>query len=196
MFSEIPDAMRRRMRYLEELDARDRDDGTPRLERLRQIPPETGRFLCLIASNCPAGQWIEIGTSAGYSAMWLSLAARARGARLTTYELLEAKARLARETFAQAGIGDVVGLVEGDALQTAEDVHDVAFCFLDCEKELYEPCWDLLAGRIVSGGVLVADNAINHYATIRPMIEKAMADQRFDSLVVPIGKGVLVCRRK
>src|SRR6187549_1640809 len=110
MFADIPVAMLERMRELEAIDSRDRQDGTPRLERLRQVPPETGRFLALSAAAAPPGRWVEIGTSAGYSAMWIALAARERGARLVTFEVLAEKARLARETFARAGVSDVVEL--------------------------------------------------------------------------------------
>ncbi len=196
MFSEITTAMQARMAYLEEIDSRDRNDGTERMQRLRQIPPETGKFITLLAANCPEGQYLEIGTSAGYSTLWLSLAARQKGIKIRTHELLPEKIRLARETFALAGVTEWVELVEGDALVHLGNASQVAFCFLDCEKELYEPCWDILAPKIVPGGMLVADNAINHYPTLKPMIEKALADPRFDSLVVPIGKGELVCRRK
>ena len=55
MFGTIPKAVAARMRYLEEIDARDRQDGTPWLERLRQIPPETGRFIALLAAMAPQG---------------------------------------------------------------------------------------------------------------------------------------------
>ena len=65
-----------RMRILEEQDAADRVDGTPRLERLRQIPPETGRFLALMLAGAPQGEVLEIGTSAGYSTLWLTLTGR------------------------------------------------------------------------------------------------------------------------
>lgn len=196
MFAEISPAMQERMAYLEGIDGRDRGDGTARLSRLRQIPPETGRFLAILAAGCPEGEFVEIGTSAGYSALWISLALQGRSVRLKTCELLEEKIRLAKETFRLAGIADSVELLEGDALGYIKDFHDIAFCFLDCEKELYESCWDLLAERMVRGGLLVADNAINHIETLRPMVDKALGDSRFDSLVVPIGKGELVCRRK
>jgi caffeoyl-CoA O-methyltransferase len=195
MFNEITSAMRERMAFLEALDKNDRDDGTPRMRRLRQIPPETGKFIAMLASNCPPGQFVEIGTSAGYSTMWLSLAAGERNIKIKTFELLQEKIRMARETFKKAGIEGVVELIEGDALLNIRQVEDVAFCFLDCEKEMYEPCWEIMADKIVKGGLLVADNAITHYQTIKPMIEKALNDKRFDSLVVPIGKGELVCRR-
>jgi caffeoyl-CoA O-methyltransferase len=115
VFLHIAPQIRRRMQYLEQLDAQDRVDGTPRLQRMRQIPPETGKFLALLAANTPAGRWIEIGTSAGYSTLWLALACRETGRKLTTFEVLEEKAALARQTFVEAGVEDVIELVVGDA---------------------------------------------------------------------------------
>jgi caffeoyl-CoA O-methyltransferase len=54
MFHSIPPSVLARMKYLEQIDANDRRDGTPRLRRLRQIPPETGKFLALLAAAAPA----------------------------------------------------------------------------------------------------------------------------------------------
>jgi len=49
---------------------------------------------------------------------------------------------------------------------------------------------------MVPGGLLVADNAINHAATLQPMLDRALSDIRVDAMVVPVGKGELVCRKK
>lgn len=133
MFHTIPENVQKRMRELEAIDSRDRHDGTPRSQRLRQIPPETGRFISLLALCAPPGRWLEIGTSAAYSALWLGLAARHVRRTLTTFETSETKVDLARKTLAIAQLQDTVELVHGDA--------------------------------------------------------------RVDAMVVPIGKGLLVCRR-
>ncbi|MCL5946851.1 MAG: O-methyltransferase [Chloroflexi bacterium] len=196
MFHDIPSRLLDRMRELERRDQEDRTDGTPRLARLRQIAPETGRFLALWAASAPDGPCIEIGTSAGYSALWLALACRATGRTLTTFEVLPHKAELARETFAQAGVGDVVRLVEDDFLHAVTQFAQVGFCFLDAEKEVYGACYDSVVPRLRSGGILIADNAINHRETLQPMLDVALADERVDALIVPIGKGELVCRKR
>lgn len=195
MFHDIPQAVLDRMRYLEAVDARDRRDNTPKLQRLRQIPPETGKFLALLAASAPPGEVVEIGTSGGYSSLWLALACRKRGDRLTTFEILEEKARLAEETIRLAGAQEHIRLVHGDALALLPEYGRIAFCFLDAEKELYTPFFELIAPRLVSGGFLAADNAISHADELQEFLELARADARFDSLVVPIGKGVLVCRK-
>jgi predicted O-methyltransferase YrrM len=195
MFEKISKNMKDRMLYLESIDARDRVDGTPRLERLRQIPPETGKFLALLASNCPEGEFVEIGTSAGYSAMWISLACMERNIKLKTFEILEEKIRIARETFEKAGITEYVELIEGDAIDHLDKIKNISFAFLDAEKEIYEKCYELIIPRMVKGGILVADNAVNQYGTLKAMIDKALNDKRVDALIVPIGKGELVCRK-
>ena len=196
MFNDLPQAVADRMAYLETIDARDRADGTPRLERLRQIPPQTGRFIALLAAAAPAGRCLEVGTSAGYSTLWLALAGRARGGKVTTFEILDEKVSLARETFEIAGVGDVVDLVHGDARDHLPHYEDVSFCFLDAEKEIYDACYEIVVPNMTAGGILVADNALNHEATLRPMLQRALADERVDALVVPIGKGELVCRKR
>lgn len=195
MFHDIPQAMLDRMHHLEVIDTQDREDGTPRLERLRQIPPDTGKFLALLAASAPDGKVIEIGSSAGYSTMWLSLACRAKGCTITTFEVLSEKVALARETFRLAEIEDVVNLVHGDAREHLRGYTDIAYCFLDAEKEVYADCYEMVVPNLVRGGLLVADNAINHKETLQPMIDRAYADHRVDALVVPVGKGELICRK-
>jgi caffeoyl-CoA O-methyltransferase len=184
------------MAYLETIDARDRTDGTSRLERLRQIPRETGRFIALLAAAAPPGRCLEIGTSAGYSTLWLALACRLRGHKVTTFEILDEKFALARETFEAACVGDVVDLIHGDALDHLPHCRDVSFCFLDAEKEIYRDCYEAVVPTMTAGGILTADNAVNHEATLRPMLQRALTDDRVDALVVPIGKGELVCRKQ
>ncbi len=183
------------MVYLEQIDTRDRVDGTPRPQRLRQVSHDVGKFIAFLAASAPPGAFIEIGTSAGYSTLWLALACRYLGRKITTFEILPEKARLARETFAAAGIADVVELIVGDARTHLKNHSNIAFCFLDAEKEIYGDCYELVAPNLVADGLLVADNAINHYETLKPMLERALRDARVDALIVPIGRGELVCRK-
>lgn len=195
MFHNIRLSVAERMRFLEQRDAEDRGDGTPRMQRLRQIPPEAGKFIALLAASAPEGAYLEIGTSAGYSTLWLALAAETLGRRVTTFEVLPEKAAMARETFQMAGVGNVVELVAGDVRRHIENYQKIAFCFLDAEKEAYGEIYDLVIPRMVSGGILVADNAINHREALERMLNQALTDERVDALIVPIGKGELVCRK-
>ena len=195
MFHQISPEIQTQMKRLEAIDAKDRKDGTPRLQRLRQIPPITGKFLARMAANVPTGMMIEIGTSAGYSTLWLSLAAQALGRKITTFEILPEKVKLAKETFQKAQVEDVVELVAGDALEHLANLDGIAFCFLDAEKEVYKACYDLVIPKMVRGGTFIADNAINHRETLQPMVKASLEDPHVDAMVATIGKGLLVCRK-
>ncbi len=195
MFHNIPENIKKRMEYLEDIDSRDRSDGTPRLRRLRQITPDTGRFLSILAASAPKGEFLEIGTSAGYSTLWIAIACNLTENKVITFEILKEKIELAKETFKITEMEHYIELIEGDARKFIKNFKKISFCFLDAEKEIYEECYDLVIPNMVRGGIFVADNAINHYETLKPMLEKVLADKRVDALIVPIGKGELLCRK-
>ena len=196
MFQKIPKPILDRMKELEEIDTRDRQDGTPHLKRMRQIPPETGKVLAFLAVTVPKqGAWLEVGTSAGYSALWLSLAAKQKGKTLFTFELLPEKAALARETFKKAKVEGVVELKNGDARGHIGDFAEVAFCFIDCEKEMYTEVYELVSSNLVEDGLLIADNVISHEKKLVDFLAMVEADERMDSVILPVGKGLLVCRK-
>ena len=89
----------------------------------------------------------------------------------------------------------MVKIIHGDAREYLPQYRDVAFCFLDAEKEFYQGCYDMVIPNMVFGGLLVADNVLSHFQMLQPMINNALADERVDALIVPIGKGELVCRK-
>lgn len=196
MFNNIPEKILKRMEYLEQIDKQDKIDGTPRLKRLKQVPVETGKFIALLLANSPQGDVIEIGTSAGYSTLWLALACMETDREITTFEILEEKFSMAKETFSICEVEKTIKLINGDALDYIKDYKDIAFCFLDAEKEVYSSCYDILISNMVKGGILVADNVISHETVLKPFIEKALNDERIDAMVVPIGNGEMVCRKK
>jgi predicted O-methyltransferase YrrM len=195
MFRDLPKIVLDRMQYLEEIDARDRQDGTPRSQRLRQISPETGKFLALLVASAPEGACVEIGTSAGYSTLWLALGCQQSGRQLITFEMDEEKVKLAEETFRLTGVTETVDLVIGDARERLCNYENIAFCFLDAEKEMYGDFYDLVIPKIVRGGLLVADNVIQFQEAVQPMLDTALSDPRVDALIVPIGTGELLCRK-
>ena len=194
MFHKIPADILGRMNYLESLDACDRQGDTPKAQRLRQIPTETGRFLALLTASAPQGPVLEIGASGGYSGLWLILACMQRSDRLTTFEVAADKVQLAQQTFAAAGVEQYVHLVHADARLGLAGLERIAFCFLDAEKDVYPDCYELVVPRLAAGGFLVADNVISHQVELAGFVERALGDERVDALVVPLGKGLLVCR--
>jgi predicted O-methyltransferase YrrM len=192
----IPDAVLAVMRRLEARDAADRSDGTPQARRLRSITPDVGQFLATLVAATGARTILEIGTSAGYSTLWLALGARRTGGRVTTFDVDPAKAELARTTFAEAGVGDVVEarLEDGVAgLQRHDGTVDLVF--LDAEKDDYLRALGPAIRALRPGGLLVADNLTSHAADLEDFRATALAEPRLDGLVVPIGRGELVAVR-
>ena len=180
---------------MESLNEKQKSHRTPPLQRLRQVPPETGKFLALLAASAPDGTYLEIGTSAGYSTLWLALACQELGRKLLTFEVLEEKARLAKETFRLAGVENVVELRLGDARDYLQNYKNISFCFLDAEKEVYADCYEKIIPNMINGGLLIADNAISHKKELKKMLEMVFKDERVDAVIVPVGNGELVCRK-
>jgi caffeoyl-CoA O-methyltransferase len=195
MFHNIPRPILNQMRRLEEMDALEREDGTPRLQRLRQIPPVTGKFLALLCASAPEGGVLEVGTSGGYSSLWLTLACRARGDHLTTFEILEEKIDRANETFELAEVSDEIQLIHGDAREVIAGYRDIAFCFLDAERDIYLDIYEKLMPNLAPGGILAVDNVLSHAEELSDFVAQAEDDPRVDALIVPVGKGILVCRK-
>jgi len=184
------------MRELEEIDSRDRGDGTSHGTRLKQVPAETGRMLAILAASAPPGLCVEIGTSGGYSGLWLAMACRQSGRRMVTFEILPGKVSLAAETFGRAGVTDVVELVAGNAFDHLPGIGEIGFCFLDAEKEDYPGYYAMVVPKLVPGGILTADNVISHAGVLGDFTRTALDDPALDSTVVPVGSGVLLCRKR
>lgn len=125
------------------------------------IDPATGRLLySLIRASRPTTV-VEFGTSYGISTLHLAAAVRDNGiGHVYTTEASAKKVAAARATFVDAGIDDVVTVLEGDALQTLKTVTDpVGFVLLDGWQDLYRPVLDLLEPLLPPGALIAADNA-------------------------------------
>jgi predicted O-methyltransferase YrrM len=149
----------------------------------------------MLVACASEGEIVEVGTSAGYSTLWLTLGAQTRGQKVCTFEIDPDKGLLARETFNTAGVNSVADLRIEDARRGLEQMDRIGFCFMDLDKEYYQTCYELIVPRLVEGGLLVADNAISHASELSPFLESVYRDKRVDALVIPIGKGELFCRR-
>lgn len=137
---------------LDELDRSQRDGNM-------NVPIEDGRFLRVLAESIGARQIVEIGTSNGYSGLWLCLALKATGGKLTTFEIDVRRAAMARENFKKAGVDDIVTLVEGDAHEkVAEIAGPVDIVFIDADKEGYTDYLTKLLPKVRPGGLIVAHN--------------------------------------
>lgn len=140
-------------RALEVLDDIDRN------QRHLSVPREDGRLLRLLAESIGAKHVVELGTSTGYSGIWLALALRATGGRLTTFEIDPARAAMARENFKRAGVDDLVTAVVGDAhVEVTKLKGPIDLAFIDADKEGYLDYLNKLLPLVRSGGLVAAHN--------------------------------------
>lgn len=184
------------MSALEARDAADRIDGTPQEQRLRAIRPEVGQMLVTLIVATGARTIVEVGTSSGYSTLYLASGARQTGGRVVTYEVDPAKVELAGRSFADAGVDDVVELRHADGVAGLGSFAGRAdLVFVDAEKGDYLGALGPAIEALRQGGLLVADNLISHEADLAGFRDAALADARLVGLVVPIGRGELVAAR-
>ncbi len=164
-------------------------DERPR--RMLNITRDTGEFLSVLVRATGARRVLEIGTSNGYSTLWLAEAARATGGAITTVESSEYKRGLAYVNFARSGLAAFITLVHADAgrhLQGSEQ-NAFDFIFLDAERPEYPGWWPQLRRILRPGGLLVVDNAVSHVEQMAPFVALVKADPLFATSLVPVGNG-------
>jgi caffeoyl-CoA O-methyltransferase len=124
-----------------------------------EVPVTDGRMLRLLTETADAKQVVEVGTSTGYSGLWLCLALHKTGGRLTTFEYDAGRAAQARKHFQQAGVEKIVTVVEGDAHQNIRQVKGpVDVVFIDADKEGYLDYLQKLLPLVRPGGLILAHN--------------------------------------
>jgi predicted O-methyltransferase YrrM len=178
---------------LEADDAAEREAGLPALQRSRQIPRTTGRFLFALAASQAGVEVLEIGASRGYSSIWLAAGARVLGGRLTSLEHDPARCDAWRKNIADAGLEEWAELVEGDAhatLAATEDTFDLVF--LDSEKDDYETLFERARPLLEPGAIVVADNVLSHVDTLGAYSAARQADSSLSSVTVPLDRGLEV----
>ena len=178
------------LKDLEAKDAGERVKGLPSSLRMRNITPDVGLFLNILVKATKATSILEIGTSNGYSTIWLGLATQENNGQLITLEVDSRKVILAKENLEKAGLVNTVKLIEGDAKETLRILDkEFDFVFLDAEKEDYLEFFDLIFPKLKIGGVIVADNVISHAEELKEYVDYVRTNPNTQSVLVPIGRG-------
>jgi predicted O-methyltransferase YrrM len=162
-----------------------------RSRRLLNITRDTGRFLYVLVRATLARRVLEIGTSNGYSTLWLAEEAAAIAGTVTTVEVSAYKAGLAAANFSRSGLAAHVVLIPEDAADVLQRSGEATFdlIFLDSERSQYVSWWPQLRRVLRPGGLLVVDNATSHADDMAPFVALVDADPRFATSLVPVGKG-------
>ncbi len=138
-------------------------------QRFQNVPANDGRLLRMLAESIDAKHVVEIGSSTGYSGLWIGLALQKTGGKLITHEIDPDRAATARANFKRAGMSDIITLVEGDAHEEVTKLKGpIDLLFLDADKEGYLDYLNKLLPLVRPGGLIVGHN-----------ITPGMADPRF-----------------
>lgn len=167
-------------------------------EFLLPVGPDSGRLLYILAKSLSAPTILELGTSYGYSAIWLGAAARASGGRVITMELSEAKSAHAREMSKKAGLDGFVDFRVGDAVTLIGELEGgIDFVLVDLWKSLYLPCLEAFYPKLNPGAIVASDNMIEP-ASEREAVMRYQAAIRakpkMASVLVPVGSGLEISR--
>jgi predicted O-methyltransferase YrrM len=186
-----------RQTFLDELYATSRahDEALDdRLQRFRNVEPETAELLGVLVRSMQATRVLEIGTSNGYSTIWLADAAEAVGGSVLSLEVEPERTALARTNLEQAGVNGFVELRTADAGEVLAELGDGSYdlVFLDAERPAYVGYWPDLVRVLRRNGLLVVDNTLSHANQLVGFSELVYGDERVTSTLVTVGAGVLL----
>jgi predicted O-methyltransferase YrrM len=162
------------------------------------VPLYDGELLHDLILKHRAKRILELGTSNGYSALWMAWAAKKIGGRLVTVEIDEERWKEAKENLRKAGLDDAVDARLGDAFKVIDEVRgDFDFVFIDIWKPDYVRAFRLLRGRLAPGGFFTAHNVCQRMKGIAEFLAEVKADPEFETRVdCASGAGVSVSVKK
>lgn len=173
------------MQVVEEMEdfQRDRSDAW-------NVPREQALVMHAVALAGRCRHLVEVGTSYGFSGLFLAAAARANGGTLHTFEKSEDKHAHARDVFARAGLADTVRLHTGDALEALAGLADgIDFAFLDATKTETRQYWGLIEGKLAPHCIIAVDNTSTHPEQLGEFVTMLRDRDDFFSCDVPAGHG-------
>jgi predicted O-methyltransferase YrrM len=168
-----------------------------RLDRLRNVEPQTGELLGVLVRASGSRRILEVGTSNGHSTLWLADAAEAVGGRVETLDIDPRRTQLACANLERAGLGAIADCRTIGAAQALAEYPEAAwdFVFLDAERPEYPGYWPNLRRALAPGATLAIDNAISHESELQSFNRLLGDDPQLTSALVPIGAGLIVAVR-
>lgn len=167
-------------------------------EFLIAVGPATGQLLNILLKAAKARTILELGTSYGYSTVWLAEAARSTGGKVITCDLAANKQNYARAMLAKAGLSEHVEFRLGDAVATIASLKGpFDFVLVDVWKELYVDCFDLFYPKLSPGAFVAADNMLlpeDYRVHALKYRRHVRATPKINSVLLPVGSGVELSR--
>ena len=169
-------------------------EQSDRIARYRNIEPESAQFLSMLVTIQQSKKLLEIGTSTGYSTLWLADAVKSTKGHLTTLEIDAERSQKAKSNIQAFGLQDRVEFWVGDAqtfLDSATEQYDLIL--LDAERDAYIEYWAAIKRLLKHpNGVLIVDNVISHAQQVADFIRIIQQDDHYTSQTLAIGAGLLL----
>jgi predicted O-methyltransferase YrrM len=190
----MSNSFRSLLRELEAFGATNDARAVARQEQMLNITPETGELLAILVQAARASRVLEIGTSNGYSTLWLAEAAKSIAGTVCTIEVSEPKSQLARRNFERSGLSSWIRqeTTERGQFLRQQTASSFDLLFLDADRERYFDWWPQVQRVLAPGGLLIADNAVSHAAEMERFCRQVQATPGWRSLVIPVGNGEFV----
>ena len=165
-----------------------------RLSRYRNIEPESAELLNVLIRTQQSKRILEIGTSTGYSTLWLAHAAESTSAKITTLEIDAERSELAHQNAVDFSLDRFVEFLVSDAqdyLRQTTEKFD--FILLDAERDAYCDYWNYLPQILKEkGGLLVVDNVVSHESEVNDFLNLVRDNPKFSTTILPIGAGLFL----
>ncbi len=190
------DQLRALLRELEEAGQENDAQQQDRRNKMLNLEPETAHLLSILVRNGLRRHLLEIGTSNGYSTIWLAWATHAVGGHITSIDSDMHKQQLADENLQRAGLRQSVNLICGDATEIVANLSGPFDCvFFDADRLSAPAQLELLLPKLTPDALILADNVLSHPGEIAGYLKTLETLTLFDHLVIPVGKGLSVAYR-
>lgn len=165
------------------------------------IARSSANFLNMLIKISGAKNVVEVGTSNGYSGIWIGRALKKEfggtGGHLTTIEYYEKRIVLAQENFKKCEVDDVITIKQGSACEVLEELcsdksFEIDFAFVDANKGEYVKYFDIINTRLKKGGIIAADNVTSHPEKVATFVDKIKADPNYQVEILDLPAGMLL----
>jgi len=155
---------------------------------MMNVAPAEGEYLSDLVQKLKARRVLEIGTSNGYSGIWLAMALRETGGKLITLDLDEGRRSLALKNFRATGFDDIIESRLGDALKLLHSVQGpFELVFIDAWKPDYKKYLELTLPMVPPGGIIAAHNVDSHPQEMPDFLDAVRTDPRLKTEFVKVG---------
>lgn len=158
----------------------------------------TAEFLHNLILNEGFVSGIEVGTSNGYSGIWLGKAFKENGGHLTTIEFYEKRYSVARENFEKCGVANIITICPGSAKTVLEYLPEdlmFDFAFVDANKSESIDYFRLIHPHLKAGGIYTTDNVLSHKEKVQPYIDAINAHPDYRHTVLDLPAGLSFARK-